>query len=287
MCPTLAVETMGARTIILLFVFGVGLQSSRAQTQYASPDDILINTGFSQAASFQGSHPGNPALNTVGDFSTQLGTNFVGASNDGGRDAFDNFGIVGNIQTLALSRHTDHLAGNVYRWADTYTNTSALSVSATLNFFGNLGSDGGTIFSLTATNHTVSTDGSNGGDPVVAFIWGNNAFANSMTFAVAGTDNIGVAANVTLAPGASATLLYYVFLSRDIVQFNNAVDLALAISTVDQMALAPNILGLSAAEKSQVINWNLSAIPEPSTYALLALGLGAVLAPILRRRRCA
>ena len=108
-----------------------------------------------------------------------------------------------------------------------------------------------------------------------------------MTFAVAGIDNIGVAANVTLAPGASATLLYYVFLSKDIVQLNNAVDLALAISTVDQMALAPNILGLSAAEKSQVINWNLSAIPEPSTYALLALGLGAVLAPILRRRRCA
>ena len=281
----LAPEFMGPRVIIILFTLGVSLSSGHAQTQYASPDDIFINTSFNLAASFQGSHPGNPALNTVGDFGTLGGINFVGASNDGGFDAFDNFGIVGNIQTLALSRHTDHLAGNVYRWADTYTNTSELSVTATLNFFGNLGSDSATIFSLIAANHTVSTDGFNGGDPVVAFIWGNNAFANSMTFAVAGIDNIGVAANVTLAPGASATLLYYVFLSKDIVQFNNAVDVAFAISTIDQMALAPNLAGLSAAEQSQVINWNLAPIPEPSTYALLALGLGAVLVPVLRRRR--
>jgi hypothetical protein len=49
--------------------------------------------------------------------------------------------------------------------------------------------------------------------------------------------------------------------------------------------MANSLFSVSMDANDQILYLNFTTVPEPSTYALMTLGLGLVVLPILRRRR--
>ena len=215
-----------------------------------------------------------------------------GAVSDGGGDAFDYFGYIANVGSLTLNRQTELLSGNTFRFFDTYTNNTQSTISRTITFVGDLGSDGGTVYANVNAFRQTSSDGGPS-DPVVGFVWGNNSFASGITRSTGQGGNNGpnertaIAATLNLAPGQSASLMYFAFLASDLT--DRSGDNALALSTVNALFNSPNLSGLSGAQQARILNFGTgqpsttSGTPEPST-ALLTLGGLAGLA-MLRRRR--
>jgi hypothetical protein len=210
---------------------------------------------------------------------------------DGGNDAFDFFGYVANVGSLSLNRQTELLSGNIYRFFDTYTNNTGGTIDTTITFVGDLGSDSGTVYENVNSYRQVSSDGGPG-DPIVGFLWGNNAFAASMVRSTGQGGNSGpnertaIAANLSLAAGQSVSLIYFAFLADDLT--DRSGDAALALSTVNALFDNPNLGGLTSQQLARALNWSPfvvgegAATPEPSTALMTGFGLVALAA--LRRR---
>lgn len=199
----------------------------------------------------------------------------LGAVFDGGNGAFDAFGFYNaGTSGLSQSRQVDLLAGNVFRFFDTFTNTGTQAIHTTLNFFGNLGSDGDELISLAMSGLFVSCEDDGAGncanDPVLALVSGNNGLGQ----AAITPDRYNVRFTVDIAPGQSLSLLNFAFLaSQDLGP--TPADVTLAEQTGQSLLTAPRLEGLSADQIASIANFS-ATVPEPSSWALLAIGVAAL-----------
>ena len=229
---------------------------------------------------FNGSDYGSSYLG-AGGF-TPLSNQALGQVVDGGNYAFDAFGFYNaGTEGLSQNRQVELLSGNVYRFFDTFTNTGSSRVTTTLNFFGNLGSDGDELVSVNGAGLIVScTDdgaGSCTGQPVLALVSGNNGLGQ----AAITPDRYNVRYTVSLDPGQSLSLLNFAFLASDL-NGPTAEDQALAAATGAQLLNAPRLEGLSAQQVAGIANYTVSPVPEPASGLLALAGLG--LLGLTRRR---
>ncbi|WP_028966445.1 PEPxxWA-CTERM sorting domain-containing protein [Sphingomonas phyllosphaerae] len=245
--------------------------TAEAQQFDASPG---IFTGSGYAASYNGPggnvQPSNKALGSVWG---------------GGADTFDAFGWY-NTGTggLALTRQVELLSGNTFRFFDTFTNNGSNVPNVTVNFFGNLGSDGDELVSYDQGGLIVSCEDDGAGactdDAVIALVSGNNGLGK----AAITPDRYNASYLLNVLPGQSVSLLNYAFLARD-VNGPTADDVALATSTGQALLAAPRLEGLSDAQVARIVNF-AAPVPEPKTWAMMLAGF-ALVGVALRRRRSA
>ncbi|KTT73709.1 PEPxxWA-CTERM sorting domain-containing protein [Sphingomonas endophytica] len=257
------------KNIIIATAALVAAGSADAQ-QFRASADIFTGSGY--AASYTG--PGG----TVSPSNRALGSVW-----GGGAETFDAFGWY-NTGTggLKLDRQVDLLSGNTFRFFDTFTNTGSSAASVTVNFFGNLGSDGDELVSYAKDGLFVSCEDDGAGactdDAVVALVSGNNGMAR----AAITPDRYNASYLLNVAAGQSVSLVNFAFLARD-VNGPTADDVALATSTGQALLAAPRYEGLSRDQVARVVNFT-SPVPEPATWLTMILGFGVVGAAIRRRR---
>lgn len=209
-----------------------------------------------------------------------------GYISDGGRDAFDGFGYYSSgLGGLVLNRQVELLSGNTYRFFDTFTNNTASSISQTLSFYGNLGSDGAERVLYNSGGLIVSCQFSGAcyGDPVLALVSGNNGVGRASV----SSGSYFASFSVTVDAGQSIGLLQYAFLASA-ASGTTSADVSLATSTGQQLLSAPRLQGLTSTQLAQVVNYDLSAVapvPEPTTWAMMLIGFGMIGATARYRRR--
>jgi hypothetical protein len=219
-----------------------------------------------------------------------------GASGDGGRDAFDTYGYYTSDAPggLQLTRQAEAFTGqNLYRWLDTFTNTGAATITTTVRFTGDLGSDSRTAIRASGAGFMVTCDSATicGGDPVVAAVSSNIGFGTSGLTAGshASNDRYFTDFTLTVRPGESVSLLNFAFLASDNAA-TNASDLALAIAKAQSLQTNPFLDGLTLGQQRTVVNFDLGlppveGVPEPSTWAMMIGGFGLLGAAARRRGR--
>lgn len=249
------------------------LPATAHAAQFAASADIVTGTGF--GASYTG----------VGG-QIQPSGRWLGAVQDGGADTFDNFGFYNSgVGALTLTRQVELLSGNVFRFFDTFTNATGARIRTTVNFFGNLGSDGDELVSYNANGLMVSCQDDGTGscteDAVVALVAGNNGLARQTIT----PDRYSVRFDLDVAAGQSVSLLNYAFLARD-DSGPLPGDVALATITGQALLNAPRLDGLTGAQVGRIVNFAVTAVPEPGAWLLMILGFGLV-GTALRRRRAA
>lgn len=236
----------------------------------------------------------------------------LGEVNDGGFDAFDGYGAyVAEVLAdngwpiwtdsplgLTVTRRTELLGGNVYRFFDTFTNNIGQAISGTLLFYGEMGSDSATsvVHQQKGLSVSCQRDLDCYSDPIVAHVSGNNAMGAGNPWLpsrdddfgrkdvyVAGFDvrNIGV--------GESVSLLNFAFLAREI-DGTTENDVTLAMNTGLALLADPRLEGLNDAERARILNFTLTApvavgVPEPATWGLMLAGFGLVGSAMRTRRR--
>lgn len=217
-----------------------------------------------------------------------------GSSGDGGRDAFDTYGYLTNNAPggLVVTRQSEFFAArNLYRFYDTFTNTSGAAIATTVRFSGDLGSDGGTSVRLSSSGLLVTCQFGSAcsGDPVVAAISSNNGSSTtSLTQGThSGNDRYNADFMLTVLPGQSVSLLNFAFLASDAFATNGG-DETLAIATARSLQSAPFLDGLTEAQRARIVNFDLNgapSVPEPATWAMMVGGFGLLGAAARRRAR--
>jgi len=259
---------------VLLTVAALSVPTLAQASQIDALPQIFTGTGY--AASYSG--PGG---------AVQPSNQWLGAVVDGGNYAFDMFGFYNSgVGSLSQTRQVDLLSGNTFRFFDTFTNNSSAPITTTLNFFGNLGSDGSELVSRNSGGLAVScTDGGGGScadQPVLALVSGNNGLGT----ATITPDRYTASFKVQLAAGQSLSLLNFAFLASDTAGPTDA-DVILATDTGLSLLAAPRLDGLTEAQISRIANYTISsAVPEPSSWIMMIVGFGAM-GLMLRRRNAA
>ena len=254
-------------------VAALALSTAAHAAQFQASPGVFDGSGY--GSSYAGAGGNTPLYNQP-----------LGAVFDNGDGAFDAFGYYnGGVGNLSQQRQVDLLDGNVYRFFDTFTNNTGATITTTLNFFGNLGSDGDELVSFNSGGLIVSCEddftGACGSDPVLALVSGNNGLGQ----AAITPDRYNVSFTITLQAGQSLSLLNFAFLASD-VNGPTAADVTLAQNTGLALLTAPRLDGLSAQQIAGIANFTVTpAVPEPSTWAMLVVGLGVAGAAGARARR--
>jgi hypothetical protein len=248
--------------IVIATAASLLLGVSAHAAQFQATGGIFDGTGY--GSSYVGAGGTTPMFNQALGQVIDAGTH----------GAFDAFGFYnGGTEGLSQTRRVELLSGNVFRFFDTFTNNGTQAVNTTLNFFGNLGSDGDELVHHAQGGLIVSCEddytGACGNDPVLALVSGNNGLGT----ATISPDRYNVAFTVSVAPGQSVSLLNFAFLASD-ENGPTALDVSLAQSTGFSLLQAPRVEGLSAAQLATVVNY--APVPEPSTWALMLVGVAAL-----------
>ncbi len=262
-----------ARPVAFLVVgvagFGVGQSVAHGQQFEIRPNDIVIGELFERGPSYNGPHNG-PG-------------NYQGAVSDGGFNAFDTWMYPQTeFGGLSLNRRVDTLSAiNTYRHIETYSNTTAGTLSVPLDMFGGLGFGGADVILRDDAFAGVSTDRlSFSSMPVIGFMNGNNGWTAANIVRARDGNSVALNYTLTIEPGQSVSLMWATFLARDIS--NRSGDVALAQNTVSAMLADPMgtglYAGLSTGEIGAIVNWS---VPAPGAAAILCFG-GLLAA---RRRR--
>lgn len=230
-----------------------------------------------------------------GDRSRYVGSDpSRGDSNDGGRDAFDGYGTVTNLRGLTLSRQSEFFDSlNLFRFLDTFTNTTSRRVSTTINFFGNLGSDSDTFEVLSEDGLIVSCqfrEGSCvgdpfGNDPIIAHVFSNKGVGLASLGSDEDADAYNALFRLVLNPGQSASFLNFAFLASE-EDGTSLADIDLAIARGRELQLNPFAGGLTNAQRAQIVNFDvaqIAAVPEPATWAMMIAGFGLIGGSMRRR----
>ncbi|MFC1823459.1 PEP-CTERM sorting domain-containing protein [Thermodesulfobacteriota bacterium] len=173
-----------------------------------------------------------------------------------------------------------------------FTNTTGSNINTTISYQTNVGADSGNQIintsngdtSFTTADRWITTDdsgdagGGTSNDPTLNHIlYGPGSplltpsFASMTVFDAAG--NQGVRSDYSILVGAGETLSLLFFNQQRPNRSTAAADVLL-FNNVAAMETAGLFDGLSNAELSQVVNWDLGEpVPEPTTMLLLGSGL--------------
>ena len=249
----------------------LALPAAAQAAQFQASADIFTGTGF--AGRYVG--PGGQV---------QPSAQWLGGVQGGGAGTFDNFGFYNRgVGALTQSRQVELLSGNLFRFLDTFTNTTGARIRTTVQFFGNLGSDGDELVSTKAGGLMVSCqddgDGNCTEDAVIALVAGDNGLAQQGI----APDRYTVGFDLDVAAGQSVSLLNFAFLARDL-DGPTADDVTLATETGRALLTAARVEGLTDAQRASIVNFSASALPEPASWVMMILGFGLA-GGMLRRRR--
>lgn len=224
-------------------------------------------------------------------------TSSQGVVSDGGLDAFDGFGYLQNYSGLAVQRQADVLQDlDTYRWVDTLTNNSNSDFSGSIRFFGNLGSDSGTVVDATGAFSTVSHESHSGRtfDPVFGFVWGNNSWAANNVSLSRNYDSVYSDITLNLGIGESISIVHFAGLfapdaddyytdsygrmwRNSSTPYNPTDYINAAQSWASGMIANPYFSGLSANTIASIANFDDGGqIPVPAPLTLMGLGLAAI-----------
>ncbi|MBA3972738.1 MAG: hypothetical protein C0504_00815 [Candidatus Solibacter sp.] len=245
-------------------------------------------TGFCVADAIADSYDGAAHLRVNGaNYSASNPSDLTGNTYTGG---------AASMSGLDVSLQYTFLDSTLMRALATFTNPTTGLISTSFEFESNSGADSSMQFVTTSSGDAIFSaadmwavvdDGNlSGGDTSTLYVFFGpgapstpNAVFNTTTFVGAG--NQGVRAQFNLDVAAGQTLRYLFFLGLD-----NTAAGATALAQQFNSNPGPALLGgLSPSELNSIQNFNfgVSEIPEPSTVAMAAAGLVALLA--LRRRR--
>jgi len=192
--------------------------------------------------------------------------------------------------------------GNFVRFLNVFTNPTLNPITVDITIGGNLGSNGLTIVTGSSdgdnlaepTDTWFTTDDSNNGagDPSLGHVLQGlgasetldsithsflgtpfNYFYGTLTFPADGVYRVDsffdIFTNVTIDPGETVSIMLFGIQDSNNA---NAIAEATSLATLPSVALA----GLTQAERSQIINFNVPPVPEPGTFLLIGLGLLAL-----------
>jgi hypothetical protein len=226
------------------------------------------------------------SLAEIKNFTTPTYISNTSAVNDGLSDAYDGFNLLQNFGSLSVSREVFTLE-NIYSYGvfDTFTNNTGNTITQTVNYYTNLGSDGQSFIN-NLTDFTYTTNETQlGKDPAVAFTFGSNQWSlDNATFTNASSYSTNLFFDLNINAGESLSLLTFSSLYKDSVNnsvddFNNAEANALLLSSnpISQgvsTAMFNNAINYSSATVSEPTS--LATVPEPTSLALLGLGLAGL-----------
>ena len=197
-----------------------------------------------------------------------------GAASTSGPQTFNITAYATDFNGLNATRQTQTyravttLPGNSVRWFDSFTNNTGANINATIAFGGNLGSDTNTqILSQGATYvvHGQGAPGNASSDPVIASVWGNNAYAAAITPTIAnGQDSFYIPFAISVAPGATVSIMNLDILVGSIGRNTDAggliyaSDALLAAQRADYFINSPIFDGLTAGQIATLINWKVN-----------------------------
>ncbi|MBJ6133401.1 autotransporter domain-containing protein [Ochrobactrum sp. Q0168] len=255
---------------------------------YYGPADLSFSGGISEAAGASVGVAGTPVYQRVSD-------------------AYDGYGGLGfrqggnvspNFGGLTVTRQVDtthgpgsiptpitatFAAGGVYnaaRWVETISNTTANTITGSLTYLNNLGSDFDTAFVASSSGNVAAQTGNlylvsredriNSLDPVITHIFGNNAYTLNSTMKHSdGSDVTEWQYSVSLAPGETRKIVLFNVLTADInfSSLDPASDIALGVQlanliTNNGQAIAADSLpftffsDLSRDDLKQILNYD-------------------------------
>lgn len=217
---------------------------------------------------------------------------------NGLNDAFDFYGGLMGFGDLDVNREVfTHESIFSYGIFDTFTNNTNDTITKTVAYNVDLGSDGGSVvnkleapFFIIASNETdVSSPAGFGNDAAVSFLRGNNQwsldngtpFLESTGSSFANPQGYLWGYNITLAAGESVSLLNFATVYQDEVQVNAQDDLNAAYNISE--SLFDGTSGLTELNDfyKNAINFTAPvSVSEPPMLVLSAL----MLAGLIRRR---
>jgi hypothetical protein len=231
---------------------------------------------------------------------------FIPSSGQG--DAYDIAGIL-QVNGAGYAPATADLTGNTYtgdavtlsgfstkmqyyvdplsrvvRNVASFQNTTGGSLTNTVTWQGNAGSDGGTNWITSSSGDAtfslidrwvITDDVSVGGDPTNTWVlWGTgaaltpNAVFNTTTYSAAGNEGVRANFSVTLGAGESISLMFFNEMWR------NQPEAIGGTGRWDSLNLGDSALaGLTPGELAGIANWNFAAVPAPAPLGVLLLGL--------------
>ncbi len=282
--------------------------------------DVCQGSGFLCGSTVANGTYSGPATDSQfsGSSSAPGGAREAGATNGVVNDAYDGYGalygvptgersysgasyltpfngMIGTRQTETYATQTA-LPDNSIRWFDSFTNNTGSPLDIRLAFGGNLGSDSNTEILYQGPTWIVTGQapysGSISSDPVIAHLYGNNSFAESVEIVDSNGDPYGPASsknvilfqypNRTVQPGETISLMHVNILygdeSRGTDPNSYAADALLAQQGAELFVNSPVFAGLTGDQVASLLNWGVKGTTPTFGGEETSIGTGPLVA---------